>query len=88
MFNLGTIAPLGVHRFGISDRTDSDVGERGQIVVQVWVMGNQGPQHLLRFGEADRQPARSDPQDPYYPGIGGGHTKLQGQRYAAGRIVP
>lgn len=87
VFNLGTMVPLGVHGFGIGSGVDGDVGEQDQITIQVRVVGNQGPQHLLRLRKPDHQPAEGDVHDSHLAGVGEGHTESQWQRYGGRQVV-
>jgi len=47
MFNLRTMAPLGVDSFGIMGGMDWYVGDQNQSAVQLGFIGNQGPQYLF-----------------------------------------
>ena len=87
MFDLGAITPLSIHSLGIVCGMDGDVGDQDQIVVQVGIVGHDGPQRLLGSGDADLEPAQLDVYDADFSSVGEGYAESQGQRHGGGQII-
>lgn len=87
VFDLASMAPFGVHRFGIGRGVNGYVCDQDQVVTRDRVVCYQYPQLLLRLQQADLEPAQFPIHDPNSAGVGEGHPKLERQRHRGGQVV-
>jgi hypothetical protein len=87
MFDLRAKAPLGIYGLSMAGCVNGDIGDQDHLAVQVWIVGDQHPEDLLRLGQSDLEPSQLDVHGPRFASVSESRLQGEGERDGSGQIV-
>ena len=86
MLDVAALAPVAVDLTDNPSIQQRDVGQQDQVMLALGVVGDQHPQGLLRFGQADFEPAEVEVDTAFSAGVGEDHVLLKLKRHTGDQV--